>query len=598
MTTDNGHAKLPLPADLKEARREQRLLESQLSILRLTREKKLLESFGWWDGFGGSDLWDRARPRTNDADGGFGRVPPAVPSDHRHGANWPIWRTQIELDNLRNEARVRLETNSYALGLLQNRTNNTIGRGFAYTAELVPALKKKLAEKKRQEKAKLPPAPGVMTPPGAGPPDEPDEKAPEEKLVEAVQAVIDRFLKANRWNGKVDPQTMTIADSREREIYRAVVGDGEAFIRFHPADRGLEVRMLDPATIRDPAGATYWEGWSYGSRHRMEPYEDVETQLEYCAYWPDPSATGGKEGEADSYVSEIIDAREVLHLKGLNTPSLVKRGLSQFLFGVGRSLDRAEKLQENASISAAVRAATAEIWQVTQQTQAQVDGMAAALASRQIVDPVTGQTRNVERRYPGGVRRVPEGLENQPLQPGPTEEYMAGKMGDLQMAGAASCSPAFWLGDTENANYSNLESASAPAVRQGICEQEYFKTAYAAVVWRAVLFAVERGELPEGVEDVVEIHVEAPAVVHRNELEKAQEDQIGVTTGWKDRQTCAEERGLDYETVKERNSEYQEETGGMGGLLPDDEDGGGGPPNKQGGGGGKPPGFPRLQAGG
>src|SRR5262249_30033245 len=79
---------------------------------------------------------------------------------------------------------------------------------------------------------------------------------------------------------------------------------------------------------------------------------------------------------------------------------------------------------------------------------------------------------------------------------------------------------------------------------------------------------------------------------HRNELEKAQEDQIGVTNQWKDRQTCAEERGLDWQQVQKRNDEFTEkqqqqqaeQQQALGGMP------GGGPPGAAPPGGGKPPG--------
>ena len=72
---------------------------------------------------------------------------------------------------------------------------------------------------------------------------------------------------------------------------------------------------------------TYQDGWSYGMRHQMEPYEDVETILEYSVYWPDPSAKGGEgESDADAGHYELIDAREVLHLKGPDTDGAIKRG--------------------------------------------------------------------------------------------------------------------------------------------------------------------------------------------------------------------------------------------------------------------------------
>ena len=50
----------------------------------------------------------------------------------------------------------------------------------------------------------------------------------------------------------------------------------------------------------------------------------------------------------------------------------------------------------------------------------------------------------------------------------------------------------------------------------------------------------------------------APAVLHRNELEKAQEDQILIGLGVKDRETACAERGLDWKQVQANNDEYDQ----------------------------------------
>jgi hypothetical protein len=97
-----------------------------------TKARRIAESLLLWDDFGGSDLLDRVRPSSNDGPGWIGLGPPSVPSDRRHGAQWPVWRTQQELDLYRQEGRLRLAANSYAKGLLKNMTNNVIktpGRG-------------------------------------------------------------------------------------------------------------------------------------------------------------------------------------------------------------------------------------------------------------------------------------------------------------------------------------------------------------------------------------------------------------------------------------------------------------------------------------
>ncbi len=475
-----------------------------------------------------------------------------------------------ELDRLRQESRVRAGMNSYAQGLLKNLTNSVIGKGYTYKAAGLSDDGKPLAEERLSDGGK--------------------------QLVRSVQEVIDRFLKANHWNCSIDPRdTTALAATREREAFRQVLVDGEAFVRFHRADDGtVKVRLIDPARVRDGSGYTPQLGWSYGIRHEMEPFEDVETPTRYAVFWPDASATGGIDGQ-DHGVWEEIPAEEVLHLKGPDTPGNVKRGRPLLTFDLGRALDRAAKLQTCASAGAAYRAAIAETWQYEQATQGQITSMAAALASRTHTDG-DGHTEQLERVRPGTVRRGPTGAELVQPSADNTASYLSGVQGDLQQACAGAGVPSFAIGDVSSGNYSNYESASFPPVLNAVCEQEYYKAAFARAVWHAVMWAAECGLLPKDVADKVTITVEAPAVLHRNELEKAQEDHSLITDGVKDRQTAAAERGLDWKQVSANNTEYSKAQQALAPQPPPGEDGqpGKGKPPAGGGGGGKPPAFPRL----
>jgi hypothetical protein len=568
-STVNGQAPKPeVPGDVRRSLREQ--IAAALTGGRPKKARALLESLFLWDAWGGSDLLDPIRPSSNDGPGWVSLAPPSVPSDRRHGQRWPVFRTQQELDLLRQEARLRVAGNSYAQGLLRNLTNNVIGRGFSYSFS--PIIQKG------------------------------EQPTPEQEvLCKQAQRVVDAFCRDNNWCGGGYPGCAgVVVGSREREIFRRVKGeDGECFVRFHYQDDGTTiVRFVEPERIRDMGGLPQ-EGWSFGIRHQMTPFEDVETVLEYRVFWPDPSAPGGgdNEGTSGAGTYEDLPADEVVHVRGLDTPATVKRGLSPFLFDAGRALDRASRVQQNASLGAAYRAATGEVWQHTVGTQAQITSLAAGLpgALPARPDPLSGDLIQSERVIPPAVRRVPASMEMKDLPTDQSESYLAAGQGDLRMAAAAFCAPEFWMAETSSGNYSNLESAAAPAVRDGQCEQIYFQSAFAACVWRAVRWAQQCGRLPPGLEDLIKLDIESPAVRHRNELEKAQEDQIGIMNGWKDRQTASEERGLEWELVRRRNEEHdarelkkqalQQKV--LGPQQPPPP--GGGPPHPPGGGGPRPP---------
>lgn len=542
-TARNGTSHEPAP-DLRTIREQRKLVRAKIRLLQEQRARQLTEDIGidsWPDyaDFGGSDLFFRAR-----TDGLWLPVPPSVPSDRRHGEQWPILRTEPELDRMRQQSRLLVGVNAFAQGLLRNLANYVIGEGYSY--KIVPRGLKK--DQKPDDALK--------------------------KVIDVAQQVIDRFCERNRWNAVISPDNALIAAiTRERETYCRVKRDGEAFLRFYPADDGsMQVRPIEPEQIRNGKNFFTSSGASFGIRHQMDPFEDVETPIEYRVVWQDP-ATAMLDAGAQG-IEEFVEAKYVLHLKGHDTDAGLARGLPFFAFDVARALERAAKLQRNISTGAAIRAAIAEIIQFKGFTQQQVSAFVGGETDHQGTDPETGRNVDLIKERAGQKRRIPAGMEfvNPPAD-NSTPNYLQGVAGDIRQAAAAACVPEFFLGDTQGGNYSNLESAAAPAVKSGKSEQEYYRAAFAAVLWRALRWAAECGvgSLPKDVHRLVDIQVEAPAVLHRNELEKSQRDQIQVQGGWKSPQTCAMEDGLDPETEFANIKEFQEQQqaqqqGGMPGM--------------------------------
>jgi hypothetical protein len=394
-------------------------------------------------------------------------------------------------------------------------------------------------------------------------------------MIRTVQRVVDDFLKRNRWNAVCDFRSaMLVTASRERECFRRVKRDGEALIRFFPNDDGtMEIRFVEPEQLRTPPGGSWMNGWSFGIHHQMEPREDVETPIEYHFAWQDISSAqehdvAGQLNVNQTGLGELVPAEEVVHLKGPETDASIARGTPEFVYEVGAALDRASKLQRNVSMGAAIRAATAEIWKHTFGTQSQLQGLAGTFGTPH-TDPATGASIPRERLYPGTIRRVPAGQE--PVFPpgnSGVAEHLEAVQGDLRMAGSALSAPEYWTGDSSNGNYASLREASAPAVKNGETEQEYFKAAYQRVVWKAVEWACESGKLPAQFLELVELQVEAPAVLHNDKLATTQANQIAIQNGWKSRQTVAMEDGLDPDIEFANNQEWQDRFGPEMGELP------------------------------
>ncbi len=539
-----------------------RKMPDTLQGLRESIERKMLENL-WseWDGFGGSDMFDRLRNRDQSD---MGWTPLSVPSDRRRGQNWPLWRTIQDLDFLRNQSRMAVTpANAYGCCLMKNLTNSVIGKGFSY---------------KIQSKKKHKPDPDAQG-------QQPDQL---QGLIEQTQDVVDDFLSRNRWNAVANPsEDVNPNGTREREAYMRTVSEGDCFVRLFYLDDEADaknygkttVRFYDPELCRlQPPNETEQDGWTLGMQHAMYPVEDVEQILAYYFVFAVPE----QHDQKGHHEGEKVCADEIVHIKQVGTHASTKRGLPAFIWDTLDALTRASKLQKCISISSAVRAATAEIWQHATSTQGQVTGLAAGLADFQRQDPVTGKTQNIDRVIPGMRRRIPAG---QTLVPPPASagvnEHLAAAQGDLRQASAAFCAPEYMTGDASNNNLASSKEAGTPFVRAGESDQEHFKGAFAAVVWRAIKWAVKCGRLDARALTLLDLQVEAPTVATTDPLAMAQVNQIKNLAKVLSVQTWQQQDGLDPEIEQANMEEYQGRMG-TGTPLPgmgDDPFGGGDPRN-------------------
>lgn len=535
----------------------------------LQHTERLLESYlGDWAA--DPDTLLRLRYGGLDQSDGF-FIPLSVVSDRQGGRNWPLWRTEPELAALRQRSRIACQTNAYAEGLLRNLCSFAVGGGFKYEVT---------------SKEKLPDAD----------PSQPGHQDPEwlEQSIAQAQDVVDQFLKINRWHGVSDyRETGAITESREHESCRRLFRDGDTILRlFHLHDGSTRVRFVEPEQVFQPAGYTETDGWSFGIQHAVEPFVDVEDIQAYHVGYQTGMATPGAlslhDDPARTVNGEIVPAQEIIHLKAPGTDSAVKRGIPLFSYDVLDALERATKLQRNASIGAAIRAATAEIWQHNYGTQQQISNLMSGLKETTREDPITGRSENVERIRPGTVRRIPGG--QQLIQPAAdnTGSYLTGVQGDLRQAATAFAAPEYLAsGDASNGNYASLREAGTPFVRFIEAIQSLLKAAFMRAVWLALKHAAASGHIDPRALDQLDLQCVPPNVVMRDELQKAQEDQILIQLGVKDRKSAAMDRGLDWDEVQASNAEYQEHNGQQGGALPGMDDGGmgGGPDGGMGGGG-------------
>ncbi len=521
-------AEVRLSDDDLRTMESEKLLE-HVERLEAMQRLRALESFLGFDSFGGTDVYFRM---LRDRYGEPGQwMVPNVSSDRKSGENRPLILNETQLNLLREQSRILLATNPYAQGLHENQINYIVGKGFTY--------------KVKGRNANGP----------DGLPQKPDE--PTQQRITAVQKWCDAWIARNRWSASArDPRTMqAVAQPRERECVARTLRDGEAMVRLHLFEDGdSAARFVEPVQVRNN-GVSVADGWTWGMKHRTEPFVDVETIVAYwISYWT----------EEETEDHDEVPADEIIHFKLQRDDAAIKRGVPLYSFGVYSALERAYKLQETASKTAAFRAGNAEYWQHETGTASNIGAF-----GKTVPNQIGGGSHVEERMGPGPrIRRMGPGTT--PINPTAAgfTEYGQVAQGDLRQAGASVAAPEFVVsGDASNNNYASIKESGTPFVLATAVSQEHFVTGCLAVIYRAMRHAIDKGVLPSDTLDMVELHAETAKDDSREPLERAQEDQILVSVGIKSVQTAQRERGLDPEQQATERQEWAQQFGNQGMAL-------------------------------
>jgi capsid protein len=437
--------------------------------------EQLLEAF--------DELWNRFVDPGEALFDGDGRWEP-VGGEAAGGCQSGVpFTSEAQLAEIRDQCRALAVSNEFAINGHENRVNYIVGSGHAYRAAA-----------RQGSKA-------------------------EEGLVREVQAVLDAFVRVNRWH------------RRQQEIVRRRDRDGEVFLRFFGAEDGiLRVRFVEPGQVSSPKLLTSDATASFGIRTERE---DVETVLAY--------AIDG----------QWVDAGEVQHRKA-NVDANVKRGLPLF-YAVRKNLRRAEKLLRNMSVVAGIQSAIAIIRKHATGTrsglQQFVQGQAEAIAGGQSGRPVPFQ-----RFAPGTILDTFSGTDYEfPAATIDASRYVAVLQAELRAIAARLVMPEFMLtSDASNANYASTMVAEGPAVRMFQRLQHEMIEDDLDVMRRAVDAAIDAGRLPAEARTEVELQAVPPSLAVRDRLKEARADEILVRAGAMSAETMAVRHGLDPDRERAR----------------------------------------------
>ncbi|MGW8255901.1 MAG: phage portal protein [Thermoguttaceae bacterium] len=435
-------------------------------------ERRLLEAFDeLWDNFVDpyEAMYDLDGTRWN-----------ALGAGAKSGAmNGVPFSDEQQLAEIREQCRALAAGNEFAINGHENRISYIVGSGHVYRA---------VARK---------------------------GQSPSERLLLAVQDVVDEFVALNHWH------------KRQQEIVRRKDRDGECFLRFFPAPDGtLRVRFVEPDQVAAPTANPGDSAASFGVQ--TDP-RDVETALGYCID------------------GRLIDADDIQHRKA-NVDANVKRGLPLF-FPVRKNLRRAEKLLRNMSVVSEIQSAIAIIRKHGAITNAGLEQFVADGADVSLTSQSTGRTSHFRRFAPGTILDALAGTEYEfPAAGIDAARYVAVLQAELRAIASRLVMPEFMLSsDASNANYSSTMVAEGPAVKMFERLQHEMLEDDVRVMRRAVRHAISCGRLPAEALAETDIRGTAPTLAVRDRLKDTQADQILVRSGAMSVATMALRNGLDPE---------------------------------------------------
>jgi len=416
-----------------------------------------------------------------------------------------VIRTEAQLTEVRNECRMLAIGNPYAINAHENRINYIVGTGHQYRV-----VSKKHVEASDEQVAK-------------------------------VQAVLDGFTDANRWQ------------RRQAEIVRRKDRDGECFLRLFPqADGTTSVRFVEPKQVASPRSP-------HNTSLRMGIQFDADDAEIPVAYIID---------------GESVDAAAIQHRKA-NVDSNVPRGLPLF-YSVKKELEKIERIDRNMAAVTGIQSAIAIIKRHKSGTQAGIKSKATGDADASVTNTRTGSTTYHKRFDPGTILDALQDTEydfpSMRVKPDsfvPVCEHL------LRGVASRLVLPEFMLtSNARNSNYASTMVAEGPAVKQFERMQGDLIEEDIELLDKVLAHAVSAGLLEQEAVDATMIAATAPMLATRDRLKEVQADEVLVRNGAMSDQTMAERSGLDWDNEQERldqSADRQDPYAGQGfspGQLP------------------------------
>lgn len=325
--------------------------------------------------------------------------------------------------------------------------------------------------------------------------------------------------------------------------------DGEVFMRIAKKDRMLTFRFIEPEHVGDFDGQT-----SFGIKTAEDDITDISGYLV-------------RAGDGEQY--ELVKADKIVHCKA-NTDSGIKRGLP-FLYPIFNILDKIEKTDENMAAIIAIQAAIAMIRRNRVARSTAVSSNISSAADYTGTNPYNGNTDRYKVYRPGTILDVDANTEYEfPAIGANIGGIVEAKSSLLRTAAAGVGMPEYMLtSDAANGNFASTQVAESPAIAGFLACQHFWGEVYGqgvwvegtenGLLWRAIEYAVEQGDLDPATLDIITLKCEGPNIVVRDRNMETQRLQMLEQAGIISRDQWARMEGLEKAAKSDEEMQAQKD---------------------------------------
>jgi hypothetical protein len=417
-------------------------------------------------------------------------------------ANWQPFRTDGELDLVRDESRWFAINSEWAINLLENFVSYTVGTGHTYSVSARPGRKAAVIEDHKQ----------------------------------AAQRLIDDFVERNDWH------------DRQQEKSVRYDRDGEYFLRLFRRGDGFVVRFVEPEQVRTPSGKGEADRIRLGVQHAQDDVETIE------GYYVDEKPVLA---ETVQHVKANVDRTAP---RGLPTLYPIRDNLrrAQKLL---RNISVASAIQTAIAMvrkhaPGTTSTGVQRLLDQTTETFTKLNSSGQRTTGRKQTYPegtILDAPGGMSYEFPAAGINVAN-----------YTEALAAEL--RACASRCNMPEYMVTADASNANYASTLVAEGPAVKSFERRQAKFAAADKIVLWQELRYQAQLGKIDPAVLDLIEIVATPPKVVSRDYAAEMSANSMLVQAGVMSKKTAAEKAGLDSQHEKDQAELEAQSAGTLPGL--------------------------------